>query len=79
MTSVKAMSSTLSCHAIVSCWWCHNCSQIAASAMQLVILTLEKEVLGHWWLSALKGHAEVDLHTVPGYDPPPFDPSVYRM
>ncbi len=46
---------------------------------QVVIVTLEKEMIGLWWTSALKGHAEIDLHTVPGYDPPPFDPSVYRM
>ncbi|EIE24798.1 hypothetical protein COCSUDRAFT_41089 [Coccomyxa subellipsoidea C-169] len=47
--------------------------------IKVVIVTLEKEMIGLWWTSALKGHAEIDLHTVPGYDPPPFDPSVYRM
>lgn len=48
-------------------------------ALQLVVVTLEKELFGQWWTSALKGHAEIDLHTVPGYDPPPFDPTTYRM
>lgn len=49
------------------------------AVMQLIIATLEKETAGQWWTSALKGHIEIDLHTIPGYDPPPFDPTSFRM
>ncbi|CAL8464128.1 g3663 [Coccomyxa elongata] len=52
---------------------------ITEGSCKLVVVTLEKELFGQWWTSALKGHAEIDLQTVPGYDPPPFDPSTYRM
>jgi hypothetical protein len=46
-------------------------------AAQLVNVTLEKETPGKWWSSVLKGGPHIDLHTIPGYDPPPFDSSVF--
>ena len=49
--------------------------------LQVVIVTLEKEDNEKpvWWTSALKGHPTIDLHTIPGYDPVPYDPSHLRM
>ena len=44
-------------------------------------MTLDKEENKQsvWWTSALKGHPEIDLYTIPGYDPVPYDPSHLRM
>ncbi len=49
--------------------------------LQVITVTLEKEGNKQptWWTSALKGHPEIDLHTIPGYDPVPYDPSHLRM
>ena len=43
--------------------------------LQVVTVTLDKEDVGKpvWWTSALRGHPEIDLHTIPGYDPVPDD------
>ena len=46
-----------------------------AHVLQVVTVTLDKEDIGKsvWWTSALKGHPEIDLHTIPGYDSLPYD------
>ena len=46
-----------------------------AHVVQVVTVTLDKEDVGKpvWWTSALRGHPEIDLHTIPGYDPVPDD------
>ena len=51
---------------------------MSAWPVQLVTLTLEKEHPGQWWSSVLQAEPQIDLHTIPGYDPAPFDPSVFR-
>lgn len=47
--------------------------------MQMLNIMLEKETPGKWWSGVLKGGPQIDLHTIPGYDPPPFDPSVFSL
>ena len=44
-------------------------------------MSLEKEDNGKlvWWTSALKDHPAIDLHTIPGYDAVPYDPSQFRV
>jgi len=46
-----------------------------ANVPQVVTVTLDKKDVGKpvWWTSALRGHPEIDLHTIPGYDPVPYD------
>ena len=65
----------VSVHACTSFYWLFSDVFSAAPVLQVVIVTLEKDDAGEpvWWTSALQGHPEIDLHTIPGYNPEPYD------